>query len=72
MSYLWRAFVWLIVLTVLVCAIGGFGLEDVGPVMRLGAIAFAFFLVVILIRFEMLLRSAERAGAASRSADEES
>ncbi len=60
MSVLWRALVWLLVLTVLACAIGGWGLPDGDPVLRVGAIAFAVFLGYIAVRFEMMLRSAAR------------
>lgn len=58
MSVLWRVLVWLLVLTVLACAIGGWGLPDDDPLVRVGAVAFAIFLGYIAIRFEMMLRSA--------------
>ena len=60
MSVLWRVLVWLLVLTVLACAIGGWGLPDDDPLFRVGAVAFALFLGYIAVRFEMLLRSAAR------------
>lgn len=62
MSVLWRVLVWLLVLTVLACAIGGWGLPDDDPLLRVGAIAFAVFLGYIAVRFEMMLRSAARSG----------
>jgi hypothetical protein len=71
-SILWRAFGWLLVLPVLVCAIGGWGLQDAGPLMRLGAIAVAVFFVYVMVRFEMMLWSVGRLDKARPQAEPDS
>ncbi|MBB5868507.1 hypothetical protein F4553_001886 [Allocatelliglobosispora scoriae] len=60
-SVLWRVLGWLLVLFVVACAVGGWGLPDDDPLFRIAAIGFAVFFVYIAVRFEMLLRSAGRA-----------
>jgi hypothetical protein len=72
MSIMWRTLAWLIVLTVVVCAIGGWGLTSDGPLVRLGAIAVAVFFVYVLVRFEMMLWSVARSARASPQAEQDS
>nr|WP_244872257.1 ATP-binding protein [Catellatospora sp. TT07R-123] len=60
MSVLWRVLVWLLVSTVLACAIGGWALPEGDPLFRVGAIAFAVIFGYIAIRFELMMRSAGR------------
>ncbi|GIF96853.1 hypothetical protein Cci01nite_19470 [Catellatospora citrea] len=69
MSVLWRVLVWLLVATVLAWAVVGWGLPDDDPLFRVGAIAFAAFLVYIAVRFEMMLHVAARSSRESRGGE---
>ncbi len=69
MSVLWRVLVWLLVATILAWTVVGWGLPDDDPLFRVGAIAFAIFLVYIAVRVEMMLHAAVRSGRESRGGE---
>jgi hypothetical protein len=68
---MWRVFGWLLALATLVCAVGGWGPAAGAPLMRVGAVAFAVFLVYLMVRVEMMLWSVARSGRTRPPDDED-